>query len=102
MKFFNDYKFTTPLSLMAIQDSILHSGSMMDFLLNRFAESKPSSGGDEKQWIEDYCRVRRAWLYGKGGILRNTVYRMDFMQAQISKNNWDLKTPLYANGVKII
>jgi chitosanase len=82
--------FETNLGMAVIQDSFLHSGSMMGFLVNSFAERRPANGGNEK-----------IWLYNKGGLLRNTVYRMDFMLKEINKENWDFNTPLVANGVKI-
>jgi chitosanase len=97
-------KLTLPLSKLVVADSFLHSGGILPFLRNRFAESVPSNGGDEKKWIQEYCRVRRDWLKThENKILNNTVYRVDFMQTQVINDNWNLeKFPVIANGVKII
>lgn len=97
-------KLTLPLSKLVVSDSYLHSGSILTLLRNKFTETVPVNGGDEKKWISEYCRVRREWLKTHTNkILNNTVYRMDFMQSQIINDNWHLdKFPLNANGVKII
>lgn len=93
-----------PLSKLVIADSYLHSGSILPFLRNSFSEKVPANGGDEKKWIQEYCRVRRQWLATNSNkILNNTVYRVDFMQTQVINDNWNLdKFPVVANGVKII
>jgi hypothetical protein len=103
LKFFNDNGFTLPLSLAVIQDSILHSGSILDFLRKRFSEKTPNNGGDEKKWIEQYVNVRFKWLFNHPNtLLRNTIYRQKFFTEQIKKNNWQLdQYPIYPNGVKI-
>lgn len=95
------YGFSLPLSVAVIVDSFLHSGSMLQFLLNKFPEKKPSGGGSEKLWIASYLQTRLSWLQGKTGILRSTVYRPKFFIAEIAKGNWDFKCPLTANGVKV-
>jgi len=104
LNFFNNNGFKLPLSLCVLMDSIIHSGSVLDFLRKRFAENVPVAGGQEKVWIEQYCKVRKNWLSNHSRkVLRNTTYRMDFMLEQIKNNNWDLnKFPIYPHGVKIL
>jgi chitosanase len=95
--------FSENLSKLVICDSFLHSGSILSLLRNRFAEKIPKDGGDEKNWIKEYCKARRNWLqFHSLKVLNNTVYRMDFMNTRISMNDWDLNEfPMNANGVKI-
>ena len=102
-KWFNDKGFKLPLSLAVIQDSILHSGSMLQFLMNKFPEVPPVKGGEEKSWIIAYVNARHNWLQNHSNkILNNTVYRTKFLKGEIAKNNWNLDIfPIYPNGVKI-
>ena len=101
-KWFKSSGFTLPLSMLVIFDSFIHSGGILSFLRNRFAEKVPSAGGDEKAWIRSYVTIRRNWLSCHSNkILRNTVYRMDTMQQAIKAGNWDLKKPVNANGVVV-
>lgn len=94
--------FKETLSLLVIFDSFVHSGSILDFLRNRFAERPPASGGNEKKWIEQYLIARRAWLANHSRtILRKTTYRCDFMLGELKNNNWQLSCPLRAHGVKV-
>lgn len=106
-KFFNKYYlqpaqnwftangFTLPLSLLVIYDSFVHSGSIMDFLRNRFPAKLPVAGGSEKEWITEYVQVRDAWLGTNTNrpILRNTDYRTDSFIYAIRDNNWMLDKP---------
>jgi len=100
---FKDKGFTLPLSLAVIQDSILQSGSMLQFLMNKFPEVPPVKGGDEKKWIVAYVDARHNWLANHSNkILNNTIYRTKFFEDEIAKNNWNLEMfPIYPNGVKI-
>jgi chitosanase len=100
---FERNKFSLPLSLVVIQDSFLQSGSMLKFLINKFSENLPVDNGNEKDWIEKYCRSRKTWLANNSRkILNSTVYRPDFFLKQIENNNWNLEQfPIYPNGVKI-
>ena len=93
--------FELPLSYAVVADSYLHSGAMLQFLMNRFAEKKPANGGDEQAWIKAYVLTRRSWLAGKGPPLSNTVYRPDFFLRQINTDNWNFNPPLIANGSNI-
>jgi chitosanase len=97
------YGFGLPLSYLVIADSFLHSGSMLDFLMNRFAEKKPSDGGDSKVWITAYTHTRKDWLANHSNtILRNTVYRCNCFLAQIDRNNWSLEqTPIVMHGIEV-
>jgi chitosanase len=97
------YGFGLPLSYLVIADSFLHSGGMLDFLMKRFAEPKPSAGGQERDWIKAYTDTRRDWLANHSNkILRNTVYRCDCYLAEIKRSNWDLaQTPLNMHGTEV-
>jgi chitosanase len=84
-----------------IVDSFLHSGSMNPFLMKRFAESRPASGGNERTWIKCYLDERLAWFERAKGALHNTVYRPKFFLAQIRADNWEMFCPLIANGSNV-
>jgi len=98
------YGFALPLSFLVIADSFLHSGSMLDFLMNRFPEKKPADGGDEEAWINAYLKARRQWLAGHSKpILRGTVYRVDCYLTQSAKSNWKLaETPVKMHGTNVL
>jgi len=104
LAFCDKNKLDLPLSKLVICDSYLHSGSILTSLRNSFTESVPANGGNEKVWVESYCKARRNWLANHSRtILHNTVYRMDFMLDRIKKGDWDLnQSPFIANDVKII
>lgn len=91
------------LSKLVISDSYLQSGSILSILRNSFKESIPLNGGNEQIWVESYVKARRNWLANHSRkILRNTIYRMDFMIDRIEKRDWDLtQSPFIANDVKI-
>jgi chitosanase len=97
------HQFGLPLSFLVIADSFLHSGSMLDFLMERFAEKKPVDGGDEEAWIKAYLKTRREWLATHNNyLLRGTVYRCDCYQAQVAKSNWRLAdSPINMHGTNV-
>lgn len=99
--YFESGGFKENLSLAVIQDSFLHSGGMLRFLTNKFAEKRPVQGGDEKKWITAYVQARLKWLSSASKLLRNTVYRPKFFLGEIKKNNWNFDCPLVANDAKI-
>jgi chitosanase len=103
LAFCDKNKLVLPLSKLVVCDSYLHSGSILTSLRNSFTESVPANGGNEKVWIESYCKARKNWLANHSRtILHNTVYRMDFMLDRIKKGDWDLsQSPFIANDVKI-
>lgn len=102
LNWFKSNGFKSPLSLLVIFDSFVHSGSILQFLRNKFRESTPSNGGREEVWIKEYIKARRGWLASHSNpILRKTVYRCDFFNSQIDRGNWNLNCGLVANGVKI-
>lgn len=100
LKFFNDNKFSYPLSLLVIYDSYIHSGRVPDFLRERFPESPPVRGGDEKAWVKAYVKTRHEWLLSKGEPLSKTVYRTQVFSVAIAADDWMLSSPLVANGTK--
>lgn len=94
--------FKSNLAMAVIMDSFIHSGSILSFLRNKFATKLPAAGGDEKEWIKNYCQARKFWLANHSRkILRNTVYRMNFFISEIAKNNWEFDCPIKAQGVNI-
>lgn len=100
LRWFKSNGFTLPLSMLVIFDSFIHSGGILDFLRKRFKAVPPAAGGDEKEWITQYVSTRKSWLANHSNtILRKTTYRMDTMQRAISAGNWNLTSPLNANGV---
>lgn len=98
------YGFGLPLSYLVVADSFLHSGSMLDFLMARFPEKKPSDGGDEEAWIAAYTKTRREWLANHSSrLLQNTVYRPDCYLAEMKRENWNLaKTPVTMHGTEVV
>lgn len=101
LDYFNKGKFKENLSLAVIQDSILHSGSILKKLTNKFAEKRPVDGGNERKWITAYVKARFNWLSHASQLLRNTVYRPKFFLGEIKKENWALSCPLIANDSKL-
>jgi chitosanase len=104
LAWFNKNKLIRPLSLAVVQDSYLHSGSIIKSLTNKFSECTPLNGGNEVKWVSKYLEIRYNWLKNHPNkILNNTVYRPQFFLEQIKNNNWDLnKFPITANGCKIV
>lgn len=100
---FTQNKFTCPLSMLAIYDSYVHSGHILLCIRVMFREAVPINGGDEKAWVEQYCKSRLHWLANnQNPVLHPTVYRMNFMLSKILEQDWDLtQFPMYPNDVKI-
>jgi chitosanase len=98
------FGFTQPLSFLVIADSYLHSGSMLGFLMERFAEKKPVDGGDEKAWIKAYLDARKNWLAThNNSILRGTVYRANCYIAEGERDNWELaQSPVNMHGTEVV
>lgn len=112
-RFFNIYYFnparqwcernglTLPLSMLVIYDSFVHSGSIMTFLRNKFAENVPAQGGDEKKWITAYVSARDSWLENNPTVLlQHTDYRTDSFLHAIQQNNWMLDQPFVVVNYK--
>jgi chitosanase len=94
--------FKLNLSMLVIYDSFIHSGSILKFLRNRFSETVPALGGDEKEWIKAYVKTRHEWLKNHSNkILTKTTYRTQNFLMAIDQNNWDLSEVFVANGAKI-
>jgi len=102
-EWFDENGFTLPLSMLVVSDSFLQSGSMLQFLRNRFKEGPPAKGGREKVFITDYTYVRNNWLFGHSNrAIRNSAYRTRCYLAQINSDNWNLDSlPIVMNGVKV-
>jgi len=98
LKWADKYGFKEVLSVGVIVDSYLHSGQMTPFLMAKFAEEKPSGGGDEKKWITLYLQERLAWFKRSTGALHTCMFRPQFFLTEISKNNWELSCPLTVKG----
>lgn len=91
VNFWKENGFKEFLSLAVIYDSYIHSNQIFPFLRNRFKEVPPAQGGNERIWIESYCRVRLKWLSThRDTLLHRTVYRMEFFLEAIENDNWDL------------
>lgn len=103
-KWCDENQFLLPLSKLVIADSFLQSGSILKLLRNKFSESTPKNKGNEKIWIEEYCKARQSWLSSFSlQALRNSSYRPKFMLDLIQKDDWNLTQNAYnANGVKIV
>jgi chitosanase len=99
----SDNGLVEPLSHLVICDSYLHSGSILRLLRNKFSEKLPKFGGNEKNWITQYCTARRDWLENHTNkILNPTAKRMDFALSLINNNDWNLQETQYVvEGVKI-
>ncbi len=103
LNWFSKGGFVLPLSFLVISDSYLHSGGIRDALRNRFQESTPSTGGDEKVWIGSYVEARHDWLSNHSNkLLRNTAYRTQALRTEIARANWMLdQLPINMNGVAV-
>ena len=102
IKFCENNGFVTPMGLAVALDSTVHSGNLPASLRIKVEEKTPKEGGDEKVWLQEYCKVRRNWLANHSRtILHGTVYRMDFFLKQMAAKNWDLVGEMRPNGVKI-
>jgi chitosanase len=56
----------------------------------------------EYKWLENYVRIRRAWLAGSNRKdLKLTVYRMDAFQRLIDQGFWGLELPLVVRDNEI-
>jgi chitosanase len=96
-----DNGFTRALSALVIYDSFIHSGGILSFLRQRFAELVPARGGNEQVWIRQYVDVRNNWLLSRDD-LRATAYRTRDLAREIGRGNWDLNLlPIMANGTPV-
>lgn len=95
-------RFLTPLGLLIIYDSFIHSGSILKFLRNRFPEKTPANGGSESIWLNQYVSVRHDWLkFHHNPLLRNTIYRTECYKEQLCTGNWNLQYPILINGTLV-
>lgn len=95
-------KFTRPLSLAVVYDSIVH-GSWERFRDAVLRSSPPHERGifSYEQWfILNYITKRDAWL-ASVPRLAMTRYRTQFFIGQIKRGNWDLSLPVRVHGVAI-
>jgi hypothetical protein len=101
MQWAADHGFVLDLSKAVIADSYLHSGGMLNKLMNRFPEKKPASGGSEKEWTIAYLKTRLDWLSNASPILQNTVYRPKFFLKLVDAGNWNMDCPITCRGATI-
>lgn len=103
MEWATENGFTKPLSALVIYDSFIHSGGILWFLRQRFAESPPRAGGNEKRWIAQYVETRHQWLSTHPkALLRASSYRTKAFQEQIAAGNWDLAAlQVTVNGTNV-
>lgn len=100
--FFKGNQFKTPLSMLVIYDSYIHSGGVPSKLRKQFPEMTPLNGGLEKAWTTAYVNTRHAWLANHGNrLLQKTIYRTQCFKDQIEVNNWGFEHPIMANGVRV-
>jgi chitosanase len=91
-----------PLSWALVYDTCIHSGpGGVARIRALFSALPPARGGDERTWAAAYVAARRAWLASRGGIVAQTVYRMDSFHALIGAGNWGLVTPFTVRGVRV-
>jgi chitosanase len=82
-----------PLSHAVMLDSTVHGSR--DYIIQKAdAYAGRASAAGERQWIPVYLEKRRAWLHGKGGLLRKTCYRVDNLAALATAGLWALPLPL--------
>ncbi len=91
-----------PLTMLVIQDSMLHGG--IEIVRDLFPEKTPKNGGDEKAWAKAYCEARRKWWLNHAknphrAIVGKGTYRMDSILDSIKRGNWDLNLVVNANSV---
>jgi chitosanase len=106
IKLFLTLELTYPLSLAVVYDSCVHGA--FGRVRRLFPEVPPNKGGDEKRWVVAYINARRKWfitnqLDGKPYKADdNCVYRMNSFNKLIQEGNWNLETPFWVRGHKII
>ena len=100
---FDKNGFTLPFSMLLSLTRFLQSGSMLQFLHNRFKEGPPAKGGREKVFITDYTYVRNNWLFGSSNrAIHNSAYRTRCYLSLINSGNWNLDSlPIVMNGVRV-
>ena len=95
--------FTAALSGLVIYDSFIHSGGIVWFIRQRFRESSPAGGGDERAWTTAYVGARHRWLSKHSRpAVRKTIYWTACFKREIERSNWDLRlVPINANGIQV-
>ncbi|MFZ1702147.1 MAG: chitosanase [Pyrinomonadaceae bacterium] len=97
-------RFTLPLSLAVVYDSVVHgSWERMAARVRVAASAAITPKGvtlTEKAWITAYVRRRHAWLTAIVR-LRPTTYRTKFFLDQIAVGNWELRTPMTVHAVRL-
>jgi chitosanase len=103
MKWAGRHGFTSALSGLVIYDSFIHSGSIFEFLRQRFPEATPTAGGREKVWVQQYVDVRHSWLSNHSNpVIQASRYRTRDLKREISEANWNLTSlPIMANGAEV-
>lgn len=94
LKFCDNKRLDRALALAVAYDSTIHGS------LYRIDKRLPT-GLDTKSWVAQYVEARRNWMATHTIlILRRCVYRMATFRALYESNNFDLDSPVFANGVR--
>jgi chitosanase len=94
--------FVEPFSYLIICDSYLHSGSIMSSLRNKFSETTPVQGGNEKKWTSQYLNARHNWLTNHTNkLIRASSYRTKYYKELLALDDWQLDAmhTIAMNGV---
>jgi chitosanase len=85
--------FQTALAMAIVYDSTIH-GSLFRI------DKRLPPGLPEHAWMLKYVQARRHWMatHPTIPILHHTVYRMDTFLRLLQENNFDLNSPVFANG----
>jgi chitosanase len=92
---------TIALGVAVVYDSHVH-GSWTKMRDRTTAEVGKLTAVGERQWLQAYVAIRRAWLASHPNkVLRDTVYRMDAFRGLMDQDNWNLKLPLVVRDQEI-
>ena len=93
----------SPLAHLVVYDTCIQSGpGRVDSLRMKFAAKSPSTGGDEKAWVQAFNAARRDFLMSNPNpLVQKSVYRVDSIQGLIDAGNWYLATPFSYRHVQV-
>lgn len=98
-----DLRLVEPLTMLALYDLCIHSGSgRLALLRPLFPERPPSLGGGERPWTRALIRARHAWLgRSTSALVRATTYRTTELLRLATEERWDLARPIEVRRVEI-